>query len=92
MVPRFGPRRAMKPGSQGRRRQNSICRPIRTTSGPLTAPPMPGIGMNDGRIATNRNTPNALCCRLPRIWPSGMCSAGSPEANISSRVRIPSLR
>jgi len=92
MVPRLGPRRAMNPGTQGRDRPAIICRPISSTSGPLTAPPMPGTGMNAGRMAMNRNTPNALSWRPCRILPSGCCSSGSPCSNIDSRVRMPSLR
>src|SRR3546814_11268142 len=52
---RCGPCRATNSGSHGVRRPTSSCAPIRITSGPLIAPPTPGIGMKAGRVESNNN-------------------------------------
>src|SRR5690606_33467587 len=89
---RCGPRRATNFGSHGVRRPASSCRPIRIASGPLTAPPTPGIGMNAGSVATNSSMPKARSPRpantsLKRIVPSG-----SPAASAASSTRVPGGR
>src|SRR5690606_6021756 len=89
---RCGPRRAMNFGSHGARRPASSCTPIRIASGPLIAPPTPGIGMKAGSVVTNSSMPKARSPRpantsLKRIVPSG-----SPAASAASSARVPGGR
>src|SRR5690606_36960135 len=76
-------------GSHGLRSPNSNCRPTRTTSGPLTAPPTPGIGMKAGRVVTNSSMPNDRLPRPANTSPSCSTSSGLPTAKASSRDRVP---
>src|SRR5690606_33847875 len=89
---RCGPRSAMKRGSQGVRRPTSICRPMSITSGPLTAPPTPGIGMKAGRVATNSSIPNARSPSPANTSAKRMVSSGAPEVSAASSSRVPGGR
>src|SRR5690606_25406108 len=82
----------MKPGSHGVRRPASSCRPIRIASGPLTAPPTPGIGMKAGSVATNSSMPNARVPSPANTSLKRMVWSGSPRVSAASSRRVPGGR
>src|SRR5690606_35272604 len=89
---RWGPRSAMNRGSHGARRPASNCRPISITSGPLTAPPTPGIGMKAGSVATNSSMPNARSPRPANTSAKRILASGSPLVSAASSRRVPGGR
>src|SRR5690606_9866391 len=86
-VPRRGPRSATSRGSQGWRMKTSSCRPIRLTSGPLSAPATPGMGRKAGRVAMNSSMPNRLPPRPSIIERRVTTSSGGPTESMASSAR-----